>query len=451
MKGGIRPQNHVIRWLCITAIAFLAITSFAGEAFAVPAFADQTGQPCSSCHVGAFGPQLTVFGRQFKLLGYTARSVDFNVPVSAMAIASYLGTSADQPATPPYSSNNNTTLDQISLFVAGGVGEHFGGFSQFTYDGVGRAYSWDNLDLRAVNSFDVGGTDLVAGLSLNNNPAIQDPWNTMPAWGFPYTDSALAPSPGAATVLNGGLAQSAVGVTAYAWWASSLYAEAGFYWTPGRGFMRAMGADNGVVLRGSAPYVRLGYEKDYENQNFQLGVTAFFPRLYPGGDRTADATDTYQDLSVDGSYQYVSPGSNNIYQINMRYIHEHQALDATYALGGSANPTDTLEEFAADASYYWHNQIGFTAGYFSNWGSSDSLLYADNRTGKPDSAGFLFQLDGTPFGSGDASPLGNHLNLRVGVQYRLFTKFNGAATNFDGAGSNGSGNDTFRIFTWVAL
>lgn len=447
----MRAQNPASVFFGIL-IVLAAVVLSVSQAAAVPAFADQTGQPCSGCHVGGFGPQLTVFGRQFKLLGYTARTDDFNLPVSAMAVASYLHTSADQPPNPPYAANDNLVLDQVSLFLAGGLGAHFGSFSQFTYDGVARSFSWDNLDLRAINDFTVNGTDLAAGITLNNNPAIQDPWNTLPAWGFPYTDSALAPSPGAATLLNGGLAQSALGLTAYAWWNSSVYGEAGFYWTPGRGFMRAMGADGGAVIRGSAPYLRIGYEKDYDTQNFQLGATAFFPELYPGGDRTATETDKYQDLSLDGSYQYVASGGSDIYQLNMRFIHEHQSLDATFALGESANPSDTLEEFETDASYYWHNQIGFTAGYFSSWGSEDGVLYAANRTGKPDSAGFIFQLDGTPFGSGDASsPWGNHLNLRVGIQYRLFTQFNGASSNFDSARSNSSGNDTLRIFTWIAL
>ena len=428
-------------------IALLGLSVEAAQA--VPAFADQTGQPCSSCHVGGFGPQLTPFGREFKILGYTARSQDGTIPVSAMAIASYLHTKADQPPAPHYAPNDNATLDQISLFLAGGLNANLGGFSQFTYDGVARAFTWDNLDLRVIDQLTVAKTDVVIGLSLNNNPAIQDPWNTLPAWGFPYTNSSLAPSPGASTLLNGGLAQSALGITAYAWWNSELYAEAGLYGTPGRGFMRAVGADGGAVIRGSAPYVRIGYQKDYDTQNFQFGVTAFSPSLYPGGDRTATATDNYQDLGVDGSYQYTGDGSN-IYQVNARYTHERQSLGATYALGSSNNSANTLEEFTTDASYYWKNEIGITAGYFSTWGSADSILYAGNRTSKPNSAGFIFQLDGTPFGQ-TASSLGNHLNLRVGVQYRLFTQFNGAATNFDGVGSNSSGNDTFRIFTWVAL
>src|SRR5476651_908787 len=340
-----RRQFGAAAYFLAVGIALIGLST--GQAQAVPAFADQTGQPCSSCHVGGFGPQLTPFGREFKILGYTVRSTQGTIPVSAMAIASFLHTAADQPPAPHYAANDNTTLDQISLFLAGGFNTHLGGFSQFTYDGVARAFAWDNLDLRAVDQVKIAGADAVIGLSLNNNPAVQDPWNTLSPWGFPYTDSALAPSPGAATILNGGLAQSSMGVTAYAWWNSEIYSEAGLYWTPGRQFLNAMGANGGAVLRGSAPYVRLGYEKDYDDQNFQLGVTGFFPGLYPGGDRTAATADNFQDLSADGSYQYVGDNSN-IYKVNMRYTHERQSLAATYALGGAANPTDTLEEFESD-------------------------------------------------------------------------------------------------------
>src|SRR5689334_7104136 len=68
-----------------------------GTAEAVPSYAVQTGQPCTACHVGGFGPQLTPFGRQFKLEGYTLRGPqDFVAPLSAMAVAAYLHTSADQ-------------------------------------------------------------------------------------------------------------------------------------------------------------------------------------------------------------------------------------------------------------------------------------------------------------------------------------------------------------------
>src|SRR5437867_8116338 len=172
----------------ILILVFLALSW--ARAGAVPAFAAQTGQPCQTCHVGGFGPQLTPFGRNFKLNGYTLRSKGFNVPLSAMAIASYVRTNKDQsePPAPGFRMNDNIAVDQVSLFLAGGLGSHLGAFVQATYDGVAKAWAWDNLDLRAATKVQVKGVDVVLGASLNNSPTVQDAWNTLSAWGYPYTD-----------------------------------------------------------------------------------------------------------------------------------------------------------------------------------------------------------------------------------------------------------------------
>ncbi len=42
-----------------------------GEAQAVPAFNRQTSQNCVACHAGGQFPELTAYGRLFKLTGYT--------------------------------------------------------------------------------------------------------------------------------------------------------------------------------------------------------------------------------------------------------------------------------------------------------------------------------------------------------------------------------------------
>ena len=71
----------------------------------------------------------------------------------------------------------------------------------------------------------IKGTPVLLGASFNNTPTVQDAWNTLPAWGYPYTTSSLAPGP-AASPLIGNLAQSTLGLTGYAWIKSSVYVEA---------------------------------------------------------------------------------------------------------------------------------------------------------------------------------------------------------------------------------
>ena len=58
-------------------------------------FAQQTGQPCTACHIGAFGPQLTAFGRAFKIGGYTQTGGDAATPIPFSSCCS--GLTATRP------------------------------------------------------------------------------------------------------------------------------------------------------------------------------------------------------------------------------------------------------------------------------------------------------------------------------------------------------------------
>ena len=42
-------------------------------------------------------------------------------------------------------------------------------------------------------------------------------------------------------------------------------------------------------------------------------------------------------------------------------------------------------------------------------------------------------------------------NVRLGLQYIAYTKFNGGNSNYDGAGRNASDNDTTFAYFWVIL
>ncbi len=443
-----------IRFTAVMAVAALFVS--AGSAMAVPAFAVQTNKACQACHVGGFGPQLTPYGREFKLHGYTERANDaFTLPFSAMAVASYVNTQKNQ-AEPPaehFSTNNNAAVDQVSLFLAGGLGSHFGGFVQTTYDGVARAWTWDNLDLRAVTVTHVKDKEVVLGLSFNNSPSVQDAWNTLPAWGFPFTSSALAPSPSASPLFVGGLAQETLGLTAYTWIDSTYYLELGGYWSPGASTLHRLGADplDPGDIDGIAPYGRLAYQRTLADGKVEVGVFGMRTDLHPGRDRDSGAIDRYTDLGLDASYQKARD-NGDVIAVDARYLHERQALNATCILaatpGGDCAGTH-LQDLRLDASYYWRDKIGATVGLFDTWGPANPDLFPDNRTFKPESSGVTLQLDATPWGGGK-SPLGPRFNMRVGVQYTIYERFNGASKNFDGAGANASDNNTLRIFAWAA-
>src|SRR5215468_3356646 len=180
------------------------------HAVALQSFAWQTGQPCAQCHVHAFGPALTSFGRQFKLNGYVLdRGDEPFIPIAATIQTSFTHTASAQPggATPHTHANDNVVLDQLSLYYAGKILPKVGAFVQGTYDGVAGKAALDNVDIRFANQGTLADTNLVYGVSLNNNPTVQDLWNTTPAWGFPFASSPVAPTPAAAVLLDGSLAQ----------------------------------------------------------------------------------------------------------------------------------------------------------------------------------------------------------------------------------------------------
>lgn len=422
-----------------------------GSASAVPAFATQTGQSCQACHVGGFGPQLTAYGRAFKIRGYTSRSGGWTIPVSAMLEASYVHTSKPQTAPPAdgYDPNNNFSLDQLSLFLAGGLGDHLGAFAQVTYDGVGKAWHWDNLDVRAVTNASLHGHDAVVGMSLNNAPGVQDPWNTLQAWGFPYAASALTPGAPAAPIM-GAFAQTTLGVTAYAWIDNSLYLEAGGYQSPSESFITHLGADptSPGSIAGIAPYVRLAWQKAVGSRTYQIGGFFYDAAINPALDLTTGLHDHYTDLGVDGSVLATLPSGDTL-TFNARYTHERQNLRATQALGDSANSRLTLDDLRFDLSYYYRNHYGLTVGAFDTWGSRDSILFGGTANEKPDTSGVMLQVDATPWGAG-RSPLGPRFNTRVGAQFTHYFSYAGSALNYDLAGRDAADNDAFRLFLWVA-
>ena len=431
-------------------------------ASAVPSFAEQTGQSCQACHVGGFGPELTPFGREFKLGGYTMRA-KASVPLAAMALASVTHTrKAQDPANVPsgFSGNDNLAMDQISAFVAGGAGSHFGGFAQITYDGVGHSFSWDELDLRAVTTGHLLGKDAIFGVSLNNMPTVQDVWNSTPAWGYPFTTSAFAQTPGAAPLMDGALAQEVLGLTAYAWVDHQFYVEAGAYSTPAAGTLSWLGADPAGGpgdIHGLAPYGRIAWQHDLAGGTAEVGAFALKAQFNPMRDRSSGYTDHYSDVGLDASWQKALASGNTI-SANLRYTHEASDLLASCQLGNIGMGGDphcaktTLNEWNGMLGYSWHNKIGASVGAFSITGTRNSSLYAGNVTNSPNSNGITGQIDYTPWSAGD-SPIGIRGNVRFGLQYTAYGKFNGAWHNYDAAtpNSNAADNNTLRFFTWLAF
>jgi hypothetical protein len=199
-----------------TLLVILAIALSPRLALALPLYARQTGQPCATCHTAFL--ELTPFGRRFKLGGYTLDGGDWKGPPFAVMLQpTFTNTQGAQPggAAPGFGVNNDFVMEQMSLFTGGKITENMGAFIQGTYDGVAHTFSWDNTDVRYARSINIDGHDLLWGIDLNNNPTVQDVWNTIPAWSFPYITSELAPFPATSTFIEQVYAGQVLGLSAY--------------------------------------------------------------------------------------------------------------------------------------------------------------------------------------------------------------------------------------------
>jgi hypothetical protein len=420
-------------------------------AWHLPSYARQTGLACSACHYQFL--TLTPFGRKFKLNGYTLTNlpalVDKDSTVnggrlslspfsmfSAMVTAALTHVSDDIPDT----QNDAVALPQeLSGFLAGRITSKVGIFSQFTYAGADGAFGIDNVDIRYANKTSIGDREMAYGFTVNNNPAVQDLWNTTPAWGFPFIGSEGAPGGAASTMIDGGLSQNVLGLGGYTMIGGLVYGELSVYRSAFQG-AAAPSAETGAI-HGVAPYWRLALQKEWEHQYLMLGTFGLHTSLFP--DVLTGPRNTYSDVGLDAQFES-NVGTGNLV-VRGAWIHERQTLDATFAAGGSANPSNTLKVLRLNASYYPRQWLGMTGGYFDTRGSTDATLYAPadvegSSNGSPKTNGFVAEVDFNPWE-----------NARLGLQYTGYANFNGGKTNYDGSGRDASGNNTLYAFTWLAF
>jgi hypothetical protein len=464
----------------VAAVAACAAAALgaAPAAHAVPSFARQTGMACEACHT--VFPELTHFGRVFKANGYILQNLkqvrdvtgkkeellelSQTPAISVMAQISYTQLKQTLPdvsvpgAQGLSQSGTAGFPQQLSFFYAGKIAPHFGAWFQLTYANDSGTIGIDNSDLRFTDTKLLpDSSPLTYGLSINNNPTVQDLWNSTPAFGFPYALSNANVSPAAASQIDGPLAQQVAGLTAYAFWNESLYAEVGGYRSAKQGNVNTLTGAAGPldgsasnVIQGLSPYWRVAYEKNWQRNSLEVGVYGADFKERPGaaaGIPLSGPSNQFNDVAEDFQYQFI--GDEHLLTLSGTHIHENMTLDATFAEGGAANPSDTLNTTRLWATYYYRRQIGGTLGLFQTTGSTDALLYPTNAPGGP---GVITSANGSPQTEGwiaEANYL-PWLNVKLSVQYTAYSKFNGGSSNYDGAGRNASANNTLYLLLWFA-
>lgn len=455
----MRSNLIISRSAIALVLVFLAMFLLCAEVSALPSFTRQAGEPCTACHVQAFGPSLTPEGRNFKLNGY--REIDKEnakvIPLSAMVRGSFTNTNQSQPdgAADRFGPNNNATIDEASIFYAGRVTSKVGAFVQGAYDGVENKGLLDHSDIRFADNMNLAGSRLAYGVSMNNAPTVSDLWNTTPAWGFPWASSPLAPTPSAGTLIES-LGGQVVGATVYTMWNNLLYIEGGGYTSLSRNVQQGVGTFDARQnkIDGGAPYWRVALQHDWNGHYGAIGSFGMQANVSPQRLQGA-GTDKYTDFGFDATYQYlVNP--RHIFELNGTYIREQRDMSASVALGFAGKQNSSLDTVRIRGAYTFRQTYSLNLSYGQTSGTADNVIYSfadpisGSRSGKPNNQAFTAELSYAPFGK-STSILSSLANLRVALQYVHYLQFNGGIRNYDGFGRNAVGNDTFYLNGWLAF
>ena len=430
-------SSGITRIIKNVTIVFLVSVFNTGWVNALPSYARQTGMACTACHTTF--PELTSFGRQFKLNGYTMTNMStieaktdsdrvtrlkllVALPISAMVQSSMTHMAKDVEGT----QNNSVAFpQQLSLFIAGQITPHIGTFIQMTYDG--ESFGMDNADLRFANQAAIGDKSLLYGFTLNNNPSVQDVWNTTPAWQFPYASSEAANSPAKSTIIEN-LGMQVAGLGAYTLYNNLLYTELTLYRSAPQGAANPADSSSMMTIKGVAPYWRIALEHQMSDSYIELGTFGIMSNHYLNG--ITGNMDDFVDAGIDLQYEHrLSIGSCTLHA---SYINEREKRDTS----ATQHINLTYNSLKVDGSLYLNKGVGATVGYFNNSGTEDDAV--GSYTNKPNSDGFVFQFDFSPW-----------YNTKFTLQYVTYNKFDGSKSNYDGMGRNAFNNNTLYLLAWI--
>src|SRR5262249_34806171 len=255
--------------------------------------------------------------------------------------------------------------------------------------------------------------------------------------------------PIAKPILVGQLSQESAGLTGYLFLFNRLYIEGGAYWSAQTSFTNATTGGPGPLdstaplmrISGSAPYWRLAWEQDWGYHALSFGTYGIWAPTHPTGVGNSGPLNTFTDIAVDAQYQYIT--DDHLFSVYGTWINEHRHFN-NHNLVDHTNNWLNFGNLAA--SYFFRRKVGGYVQAFSTTGTADSTLYASgtqvlgSANGKPNTQGYLFEVNFLPW-----------LNTKLGLQYTMYTRFNGRADNYDGFSRNAWNNNTVYLYVWTAF
>ncbi len=487
-------------WKAAGATLAIGAALYSVSAEALPTFARQTGWSCATCHTSY--PQLTPMGRMFKLLGYTTYNVQRQQKVEAklgksvglllMRLSQFSvfvqGAYTNVNGAPVNSRSNTVKFpEQLSLFYSGEITPHIGTFMHITYNGTSGGMAFDDSSIVWSHPWSVGSNKmLITAVDVNNTPSQTDIYNTSPDWVAPFYNPDATPG-GPSTFIQqaAGAGLPLVGVGTYEAYlfgpnkANWIYFEADAYAAgygtgsnPNAGYIPGptpptdsqtdsptyngtgpygtgplAGAGNFPYgagrLSGVAPYVRLAYQHDWGNWNWEVGTFGMWSRVYDApGDIKTGQTDRFADYDLDTQLQWLDIANNNNLTVHASWIHEDQTFAPGTALSSASS--GHLNSLNVNAEYWYHDHYGAEAGYQNVWGSANPGLYGTgsmiSANGSPDTTDEWVEASYLPW-----------WNTRFAIRYTIFNKYQGLGGNSPVGTYDASAFNTLQLLAWLAF
>jgi hypothetical protein len=218
------------------------------------------------------------------------------------------------------------------------------------------------------------------------------------------------------------------GLGAYTMYNNLLFAELTVYRSAQQGAANPADSSSMMAIKGVAPYWRLALQHQWSQNYVELGTFGIASKHFIKG--ISGVKDSFTDLAID--FQYERTFNTGAFSLHTSLIHENEKRDTSDNRHLKLN----FNSFKIDGNLYLKNGLGATIGYFTTIGTSDPAI--GSLTGKPNSNGFIFQVEYLPW-----------YNTKFTIQYIAYNKFDGSTVNYDGSGRNAGNNNTLYFLVWL--
>jgi hypothetical protein len=192
-------------------------------------------------------------------------------------------------------------------------------------------------------------------------------------------------------------------------------------------------------MQGVAPYVRLAYQRDWGNWNWEVGTYGMWSRLYDSPNTKGGPVDSFDDYDLDSQLQWLDTADNSNVTLHADWIHEDQSFGPGNAI--SSTTTGKLNSLNINGAYWFHDHYGVSGGYLDTWGSANPDLWGTTYSGNgsPDTNGEWIEASYLPW-----------WNTRFSLRYTLYNKFRGLTNGAVGP-EKASAYNTLELLTWISF